>query len=56
MVFSDIFVTGSNGKRVLDNTGCPILKDYPSGAVAVCPTFIGDHFLQITDFQLFVKI
>jgi hypothetical protein len=30
MAFSDIFVTGSDGKRVLDDTGCPILKDHPS--------------------------
>lgn len=29
MAFSDIFVTGSDGKRILNDKGCPILKDYP---------------------------
>lgn len=30
MAFSDMFVTGSDGKRVLDDTGTPILKNHPS--------------------------
>ena len=29
MAFSDMFVTGSDGKRILNDAGCPILKDYP---------------------------